>query len=251
MNRNRTAIQPVSIHSEAHIQDLTIYESRKGRGQKTRPDSALVDSKDTFMASLKRAAKADAKDLEIARYLDLGIALVDLHCHSFFRQISMSQAHRKFSRAFTNQTGGVVSAIMGLSDAGSKATGGVSALFSFFDASIESYDSAFLVSPDLPIVQKLVFQTQGQLAAELTDSKNSTNYSFPQAERALALYASNCTFNGIRALLNSSLATTQTSVEIIGDVVTGVKTNTSAQKTPLLEGDVYIVNKDERLVRQP
>lgn len=215
-NKARTAIQPKSVYQSNHIAELAI-------GKVDDKEVDLIALTGRFKTKLLAASSSGATTTQIREYLDTGITVVDLYCHEFFKQVSVSQAHRQYLRAETNQTGGLVSAIMGLADAGSGVTGGVGALFSFLDSSIESYDSAYLVSPDLPTVQKLVFQTQGQLAAALMSS--TTTYTYPQSERALAMYASNCTFNGIRSLMNSSLSTTRTTVEKSGATVTGIKTN--------------------------
>ena len=215
-NKARTAIQPESVYQPMHIAELAA-----GEADDTNVD--LVALAGRFKTKLLAASDTGATSQQILEYLDTGVTVVDLYCHEFFKQVSVSQAHRQFLRAETNQTGGLISAIMGLTDAGSAATGGVGSLFSFLDSSIESYDAAYLVSPDLPTVQKLVSQTQGQLAAALTASTSA--YTYPQAERALAMYANNCTFNGIRSLMNSSLATTTTTVETSGSRITGIKTN--------------------------
>jgi hypothetical protein len=215
-NKARTAIQPKNVYQSNHIAELAVGEADDS-------DVDLVALAGRFKTKLLVASGTGATSQQVLEYLDTGVTVVDLYCHEFFKQVSVSQAHRQFLRAETNQTGGLVSAIMGLADAGSGATGGAGALFSFLDSSIESYDSAYLVSPDLPTVQKLVFQTQSQLAAELTAS--ASVYTYPQAERALAMYASNCTFNGIRSLMNSSLSTTTTTVEKSGTTITGIKTN--------------------------
>ena len=216
-SRARTAIQPKNVYKPNHIAELAI-----GKHDDTEID--FVSLAGRFRAKLLKASEAGATSEEIKEYLDTGITVVDLYCHEFFKQISVSKAHREFLRAETNQLGGFLSAVLGLADAGSAVTGGFGALFSFFDASIESYDSAYLVSPDLPTVQALVNQTQSKLAAELT-SANAT-YTYPQAERALTLYANNCTFNGIRGLINSSLASSKATVEkSAAGVVIGVRIN--------------------------
>ena len=215
-NKARTAIQPESVFQPNHIAELAV-------GEADDTDVDIIALAGRLKTKLLVASDTGATSQQILEYLDTGVTVVDLYCHEFFKQVSVSQAHRQYLRAETNQTGGLVSAIMGVADAGSGATGGVGALFSFLDSSIESYDSAYLVSPDLPTVQKLVMQTQSQLAAELTAS--GSVYTYPQAERALTMYANNCTFNGIRSLMNSSIATTTTTVEKSGTTITGVKTN--------------------------
>jgi hypothetical protein len=212
----RTAIQPADVHNSQHIDELSM-------GSPESNEVNYVALAGRFKTKLQKASDADSSEDDIREYLDTGITVVDLYCREFFKQVSESQAHRQFLRAGTNQTGGLISAIMGLAKADAGATGGVGALFSFLDSSIESYDSAYLVAPDLPTVQKLVFQTQSQLSIELTSSDSV--YSYPQAERALAMYASNCTFNGIRSLLNSSISTTTTAVEKTENRVTGLKIN--------------------------
>lgn len=205
--RGRTAIQPDEAHTKDHISEYARSEDRDGN-----TSSKLVAKNGQFLTHLERSS-ASPEDAELAKkYLDSGLTAVDLYCQEFFKQISTSQAHRQFLRSQTNQVGGFVSAILGITNAGSNVTGGVGALFSFLDASVENYDAAFLVAPDLPTVQDLINRTQRTLALELLGA--DVKYNYPQAERALVMYANNCTFNGIRTIVNKSLSTTNPNVDI-------------------------------------
>lgn len=211
IQRARTDIQPLETQTDVHISELA-------QGSPTAADSdVLVHTAGRFRTKLKVASGSGATPAQVKEYLDTGITVVNLYCREFFKQISVSAAHRGYLRSEVNDIGGFLSAVLGLSDAGSKATGATGALFSLLDASVENYDASYMVSPDIPTIERLVIRSQATFAsALLADAKQ---YSYPQAERALADYANTCTFNGIKSLANESVNAAKVTVETGGSTL--------------------------------
>lgn len=211
MGRARTDIQPTETQTPDHINELA-----QGSPTESTKDS-FVDVAGRFRSKLKVASGSAATSPQILEYLDTGITVVNLYCREFFKQISVSAAHRGYLRSEINDVGGFLSAVLGLSNAGSKATGATGALFSLLDASVENYDSSYMVSPDLPTIERLVIRSQETLAKALLGNGNL--YTYPQAERALSDYANTCTFNGIKSLANESVNAAKVTVDTGSSIV--------------------------------
>jgi len=57
---------------------------------------------------------------------------------------------------------------MGLADVNAAVTGGTGVLFSNAESAFDAYNTAFLVSPDLGLVEKLIREKQTQLHLGIT-----------------------------------------------------------------------------------
>lgn len=205
LDRARTQIQPSPVQTSDHIKQFAEGDATVDKAD------YLVDAAGRFRSKLRTASAAAATSEQIREYLDSGITVVNLYCREFFKQISVSAAHRGYMRSEVNDIGGFLSAVLGLADAGSKTTGGTGALFSLLDSSVENYDASYLVSPDLPAIERLVIRSQTTLADYLLIAGKA--YTYPQAERSLADYANTCTFNGIRSLANESVNAAKVEVD--------------------------------------
>ena len=201
-----TRIQPTLAQTSDHIQELA-----QGPASATTSDKDLIDASGRFRSRLKIASADNATEDQIKQYLDSGITVVNLYCREFFRQISASAAHRAYLSSEVNDFGGFISAVLGLTNAGSLATGATGALFGLLDSSIKNYDASYMVSPDLPSIERLVIRSQSTLAEDLLAADRT--YTYPKAERALADYANTCTFNGIKSLANESVNAADMHVE--------------------------------------
>jgi len=137
----------------------------------------------------------------VQRYINSGAALADLYCGLFFQQISQSAAHRKFLRSEVNDFGGLVTALMTATGSNATSIASSSAIFTLLDSTAENYDASYMVAPELSRVQRLVTKAQNEYLAnhgkEIDD--------FHAAQRFLVQYADNCSFNGIRGLVNESI----------------------------------------------
>ena len=228
MERARTDIQPTETQTYEHINELA-----QGSPSAANAD-VLVDTAGRFRTKLRMASSSTATPEQIKSYLDTGIAVVNLYCREFFKQISVSAAHRGYLRSEVNDIGGFLSAVLGLADAGSTATGGAGALFSLLDSSVENYDASYMVSPDLPTIERLVIRSQATLANALLAS--GREYSYPQAERALADYANTCTFNGIKSLANESVNAAKVGIGSDGSTLKIVRPGESVESVKVPVG---------------
>jgi hypothetical protein len=151
---------------------------------------------------------AEARQKQAAEFLDAGMTLTDLLCLDGFSREMRRKQHTSFGRSLLNDTNGLVSAIMGLTNAGSVATGVVGAGFSYAGSTVEGFEENYMVSIDLPSAQALVQRAMSAQAASFADPQHAPE-NYYQAERALIRYATTCTFSGIRALLAQSVRTSE------------------------------------------
>lgn len=137
----------------------------------------------------------------VQRYLRAGVAVADLHCEVFFQQIAQSAAHRQFLRSESNAIDGLSGALLQANGASASALATSNAVFALLNATGERYDAAYMVAPDLSNVEKLLERAQD----EFLSSYGETIEDFYAAQRFLVRYSNNCTFNGLRSLVNRSI----------------------------------------------
>lgn len=147
------------------------------------------------------------------QFLQAGMTLTDLLCQDYFNVGLTRHKHRDYARAVVNDTNGLVTAIMGLTGAGSMATGIVSSSFSYANSTTLNFERNYLVSLDIASTQSLVQRAMAAAAKQNTDKPPKTYYA---AERALTRYASLCTFTGMQALLNESARKADLKVDATG-----------------------------------
>ena len=136
---------------------------------------------------------------QVRRHVRAGMALSDLYCDTYFRRISRRWNERLFLRDTTNDVGAAISAILGIANAGSGLTGAVGAAFGLADSRFRNYDQIFVVSPDLPALQRLVRQKREELR---TSIEANLPQDFYGAQDRILEYAELCSYTGMRGLLN-------------------------------------------------
>nr|VFK68375.1 MAG: hypothetical protein BECKUNK1418G_GA0071005_12303 [Candidatus Kentron sp. UNK]VFK73574.1 MAG: hypothetical protein BECKUNK1418H_GA0071006_12223 [Candidatus Kentron sp. UNK] len=167
----------------------------------------------------KEASKCEAigedyshNDL-IRRYVGAGIIYSQLLCKNYFDRHTLTKARRDFAKMGTNITGGLASALMGLAKTNASVVAGTGALFSFGEATFDAYDEAFIVSPELSELERLVKEKQKEeeviiykkLNAEAGKTWPDKIETLDQGERSLNDYIFHCTVNGMKILLDSSV----------------------------------------------
>jgi len=105
-----------------------------------------------------------------------------------------------FTRKETSLTGGVVSGMLGLANQTPKVIANTGALFGFTTASMDSYQDAYLFSPDVGAVQELVFNGFTTFKA---DHPSATTWG--EVVSLLPQYEEKCQPHGIRRMINASL----------------------------------------------
>ncbi|MGV2842986.1 hypothetical protein ACE1OG_03710 [Aeromonas hydrophila] len=178
------------------------------------------DGSDTTYLAEKAQAFVDAykgaRDNEgivtIKKYIGTGITYSQLLCKDYFDKLTLTKAHRDFAKSQINLTAGLASALMGLAEASSASVAATGALFSFSEASFDSYNEAYIVSPELSGLERLVKEKQKEEEVIIYKKVNATSGAWPdrletldQAERVLGDYIFHCTVNGMKILLNASI----------------------------------------------
>lgn len=199
-----------SYQTPFSVRNPLIYGAMKARDGTT--DTTYLAEKAQAFVDAYKAARDGESDATIKKYLGTGITYSHLLCKDYFDKLTLTKAHRDFAKKETNLTAGLASAVMGLAKASSSAVAGTGALFSFGEASFDSYNESFIVSPDISNLERLVKEKQQEEEAILYKRLNATSGKWPdkietldQAERSLSGYIFHCTANGIRILLDSSV----------------------------------------------
>lgn len=146
----------------------------------------------------------DVGSKEMKPYLDAGFALTDYYCESFFRDADESQRRRRFGRALTNDTGTVISTILGLANAGQNVVTGVAAGFGLGDNIWRNYDDAFVVTPDLANIQSLVMAAQDNFRQKTMNTDADLPKNYGKAQSIILRYANLCSTLGMKALLSQA-----------------------------------------------
>jgi hypothetical protein len=176
-----------------------------------------------------------ASDKEVKNHLLAGLALSDLYCDTYFRRIARRWNERLFLRNTTNDVGAAISAVLGLAKAGSGITGGVGAAFGLADGAFRNYDNVFVVSPDLPAMQKLVKEHQSDLREAFLADAPTDYYS---AQSKIIEYASLCSYTGMKGLLNQAVDQTINDLrgtEGVRTAVVSAATTADAQRRAIAE----------------
>ncbi|WP_417622461.1 hypothetical protein [Parasphingorhabdus sp.] len=148
----------------------------------------------------------DEREAKMSQYMLAGFGLTDLYCQRFFTITTASERNRRFGESSANSLDVLVNSVLTLSNAGNTAIGVTNSGFGLIDKTFEGYDAAYMVSPDMANVQKLVYSAQSEYRERALNSKATT---FPSgyggARSIIERYANFCTFNGMKALLNESV----------------------------------------------
>jgi hypothetical protein len=123
-------------------------------------------------------------------------------CRDFFRRISLAKAHREHAKKQTNIIGGLVTAGMGFASSSAEAVGATGMAFSGAGSGFDAYDSTYLVTPDLGLMESLVKAVQSKKSSEVTADQLTHD---ADAINHLNDFVYPCTFTGMQALLDNSL----------------------------------------------
>jgi hypothetical protein len=176
-------------YQERQTYQYARHEERGGRGEAARRFECLYLIDDPTPPQVLRQVRA-------------GMALSDLYCDTFFRRISRHWNERLFARGAVNDVGAAISAVLGLTAAGSGITGAVGAATGLIDSSFRNYDNLFVVAPDLPALQNLVREKQNDLRKDI---ERDLPTDFNGAESRIIEYARLCSYTGMKGLLNAAV----------------------------------------------
>lgn len=186
---------------------LTAFKAKLGQGyrESADPENFLVG--DICLTFKPTSSDEDERRTELTDYLTAGFGLTDLYCKRFFTVASESQQNRQFGRNLSNGVDTLVGSILTLSGAGKTAIGITNGSFGLIDGTLEGFDLAYLVGPDMPEVERLVKAEQALFKQKVFDEDGNafpSNYS--SARAVIEGYAATCSFTGMRQLVGKSVA---------------------------------------------
>jgi hypothetical protein len=146
--------------------------------------------------------RTDGTQEEVDIYLRSAFTLTNSLCDDFFRSTNAAALHRQNVRTNINDVGTFVTAILGISNAGSIATSAVASATGFGDGLVRNYDASYLVTPDLATLQPLVRAEQVEVRKSIMADHPAT---FETARDAALRYAEPCTYLGMKRLLTKSV----------------------------------------------
>ena len=179
--------------------DLAAFKSKSGQGYN---DTKYQEEE--YFGQKCLGYRQNPADTEMRHYLTAGFGLTDLYCQRFFTVANASEQNRKFGRNVASGVDVMIGSILSLSGAGDTAVGIANAGFGLLDTTFESYDTAYLVAPDMSNVQKLVLAAQDEYRKTALDASLMVK-GYPAARSVIERYATLCTFSGMRELVNKSL----------------------------------------------
>lgn len=154
-----------------------------------------------FISTLQEALKPTVnRDQYQSLYVE-GTGLIDYRCAQYFAHLGKAQQDLGFTRKETNLTGGLVSGMLGLANQSPKVIANSGALFGFTSASMDSYQDAYMFSPDVGAIQKLVESKTEKFKSE----HSSIATTWAEATSRLSQYEAFCQPQGIRHMINESV----------------------------------------------
>ena len=177
-----------------------------------RKDIPLLSSQGYRFSDSYKMAKSDPKPENLRQFLESGMAYADLQCKEYFGRVDLTRAHREYAQKQITLAGRLTTALLGIADAGSAVTGAAGSAFGFTSSSFDTYNSAFLASTDIGLLQDLVTTSQAIEKIKILQRVTSTSGVWPSridtfdlALSDLDTYISKCTPIGIRNLLKASI----------------------------------------------
>jgi len=174
-------------------------------------ESTVVELRRSFDISLQgintalSALQPTRSDAAVIRnFLESGMALADIQCKAYFKNLGMAAQRYAFTRKELGLTGGLVAGLQGLSEVSAKTIAITSTMFSFGTASSEAYADVFLFSPDISGIQDLVDGAQRTYRAAMPPP---AAMSYGAAVGILRDYDKLCEVHTIRRLINESVGT--------------------------------------------
>lgn len=152
-----------------------------------------------FISALDAALKPQAASAVYQTLYDEGKGLIDYRCAMYFSRLGKIQQDLGYTRKETTLTGGLVSGMLGLANQTPKVIANTGAAFGFTAASMDSYQDAFLYSPDVGAIQQLVY------AKMKKEGSAESVTSWGDATSRLAQHEQFCQPQGIRHLINESV----------------------------------------------
>ncbi len=207
INSLRSAYEVVTDDHCFDGKDLRAFKAKLGQGYRKTDDPENFLSSDKCLKFKAVDGSKLAGKSALADYLTAGFGLTDLYCKRFFSIASETQQNRVFGRNLTNGVDTLVGSILTLASAGDTAIGITNGSFGLINGTLEGFDAAYLVGPDMPEVERLV-KAEQTLFKETVFAKDGKSFpsSYAGARSVIESYAGICSFTGMRQLVAKSVA---------------------------------------------
>lgn len=157
------------------------------------------------------SSKKDAKALEqrnpqanrLADYLDNGFGLADLYCSRFMLIAAETRQSRKLQKDTFAAVDVLMGTVLNAVSAGANLTNSINSGFGLIGSTYDNIDNAFVITPEKDTLVRLVQAAQFAFRQEARDRPP---HSFAQGRSYIEKYSSMCTFDGMRGLVEASLA---------------------------------------------
>jgi len=204
-----------------------------------RRDVPLLSSQGYTFSDAYAAARFNPTQDKLRKFLESGMTYADLQCSEYFSRIDWTHAQRDFAQKEITLVGSLTTALLGMARAGSAVTGAAGSAFGFSSSSFDTYNTAFLASTDIGLLQQLVMSAQSQDKIKILKRVSETSGIWPKRIDSLDLaisdlntYIGRCTPTGIRNLLKASIEEkTKKQIEgVLGADSAGLKGSDGAKK---------------------
>jgi hypothetical protein len=148
----------------------------------------------------------------IQNYVDEGIGLVDAYCLRWFRRLDDVQRQVNIEGGDWNIIRQLGTALLGIGSASSNWVALYGAGNTAYEGIRQNLSESILAGPTAKKIKGRVFALLQQSASELR--QEAQLLPFPQAYSRLERHAEVCTFATVRELLDSSLAQTQSEINV-------------------------------------
>jgi hypothetical protein len=207
INTLRGALVKTSVENCFTGKDLPGFKAKLGQGYRGDPDPENFLSNDSCLLFKAVDTATDGGKKQMTEYLHAGFGLTDMYCKRFFVVASEAQQNRQFARNVNNGVDTLLGSILSLSNAGETAIGISNGMFGLIDGTLEGFDLAYLVGPDMPEVERLVKAEQAVFrAAFFGDTPQKLPPNYGAARAVIESYAGLCSFTGMRQLVAKSVA---------------------------------------------
>lgn len=219
----RKPIQPLTYQE---VYGFAVSDNKNDQDETGQKRKSLIGSRYNHLPDyIKRMAtsfrvKADAsRDADSSReaataFVESGMTLTNMLCSEYMLQATQKQQQRHYGRDLASNTNTAISAILNLTKSSNLATGVTSALFGGLDVNYQNWDAHYVASVDLPLAERLVRNAMARQAEDNARRAKASDFNYRQAESRLQQYASTCSFNGIKTLVNQSVTAGSKNVSV-------------------------------------
>lgn len=191
---------------------VSIFENPDNTFKLKRSDQEAIDHKipslNPYAGYLKALNEAETSPTDSVKNRELlteGMSAIEYRCGVYFDALGKALQSLSFARKETSLVGGLIQGSMGLANQSAKAIANTGAIFGFTTSSFDAYQEAFLYTPDIDSIRRLVLQMMETNAGQINTTIGDNRLAYGQAISYLKQYESNCQPASIRTLVNQAV----------------------------------------------